>query len=84
MDKAKGKANGKAKRAQQEPPFEGMEMGLGAVARMMQQSGLLHTMQVGACLRAGRRQDARELAARIAAVRGEQWTAEGVLRELGG
>lgn len=39
-------------------------------------------MMTGACLRARRRQEAHEVAAQIAAVRGQPWTAERVLREL--
>ncbi|HEU4329257.1 MAG TPA: molecular chaperone DnaJ [Roseiflexaceae bacterium] len=39
-------------------------------------------MMAAACLRARRRQEAYEVAAQIAAVRGQPWTAERVLREL--
>ena len=42
------------------------------------------TLAVGACLRAGKRTDAREFARQIAALRGEDWSAEAVLDELGG
>ena len=42
------------------------------------------TLAVGACLRAGKRANAREFAGQIAAVRGEGWSAEAVLQELGG
>jgi tetratricopeptide (TPR) repeat protein len=41
-------------------------------------------MIAGACLRARRREEAREAAAQIAALRGEGWTTEAVLHELGG
>ncbi len=41
------------------------------------------TLAVGACLRAGSRANAREFAAQIAAARGEGWSAEAVLQELG-
>lgn len=39
-------------------------------------------MIVAACLRANRRNQAREAAMQIAALRGEEWTADDVLREL--
>jgi tetratricopeptide (TPR) repeat protein len=42
------------------------------------------TMAVGACLRAGKRADAREFAGQIAVARGEGWSAQAVLQELGG
>jgi curved DNA-binding protein CbpA len=42
------------------------------------------TLAVGACLRAGRRADARGFAGQMAAARGEGWSAEAVLQELGG
>jgi len=42
------------------------------------------TLAVGACLRAGKRANAREFASRVAAARGEGWSAEAVLQELGG
>jgi curved DNA-binding protein CbpA len=42
------------------------------------------TMAAGACLRSGRRDNAREFAARIAALRGEGWTADAVIGELVG
>jgi curved DNA-binding protein CbpA len=42
------------------------------------------TLAVGACLRDGKRANAREFAGQIAAVRGEGWSAEAVLQELGG
>jgi tetratricopeptide (TPR) repeat protein len=41
-------------------------------------------MAAGACLRGGRPKHAREFAAQIALMRGEGWTAEAVLGELGG
>jgi tetratricopeptide (TPR) repeat protein len=41
-------------------------------------------MAIGACLRAGQRSQAREVAAQLATVRGAGWTAEAVLRELAG
>src|SRR5262249_20328670 len=41
-------------------------------------------LAIGACLRTGKRADARELARQIATVRGADWSAEAVLRELGG
>ena len=41
-------------------------------------------MIVGACLRARRRDGARDAAMQIAALRGEGWTADLVLRELEG
>jgi curved DNA-binding protein CbpA len=40
-------------------------------------------LAIGACLRAGKRTDAREFARQVAAVRGEDWSAEAVLDELG-
>ncbi|MEO7911093.1 MAG: molecular chaperone DnaJ [Roseiflexaceae bacterium] len=42
------------------------------------------TLAVGACLRAGKRANAREFAGEIAAVRGEGWSVETVMQELGG
>jgi curved DNA-binding protein CbpA len=42
------------------------------------------TLATGACLRAGKRADAREFARQIAELRGEGWSAEAVLQELGG
>jgi tetratricopeptide (TPR) repeat protein len=42
------------------------------------------TMIAGACLRARRRDEAREAAAQIAAIRGGDWTAQGVIDELVG
>jgi tetratricopeptide (TPR) repeat protein len=42
------------------------------------------TLALGACLRAGKRVNAREFAGQIAAARGEGWSAEAVLQELGG
>ena len=42
------------------------------------------TLAVGACLHAGQRANAREFAGQIAAARGEGWSAEAVLQELGG
>jgi hypothetical protein len=39
-------------------------------------------MATAACLRIGRRDQAREAAAQIARLRGKGWTAEAVLREL--
>jgi tetratricopeptide (TPR) repeat protein len=42
------------------------------------------TIAAGACLRSGRRDEARELVARIAAVPGEERTAEEIIRELSG
>jgi len=39
-------------------------------------------MMAGACLRARRRAEAREVAIQIAALRGQPWTPEAVLREL--
>ncbi len=41
------------------------------------------TMAVAGCLRAGRRDNAYDFAAQIAAIRGNGWTAEKVLAELG-
>ncbi len=41
-------------------------------------------MLIAACLRAGQRPQAREAAAQVAALRGEQWTTDAVLRELSG
>jgi tetratricopeptide (TPR) repeat protein len=41
-------------------------------------------MAAAACLRSNRRDQAREAAAQIVALRGEGWTVEGVLRELTG
>jgi Tfp pilus assembly protein PilF len=41
------------------------------------------TLALGACLRDGRRANAREFAGQIAAVRGAGWSAEAVLQELG-
>lgn len=41
-------------------------------------------MAVGACLRDSKRANAREFAGQIAALRGEGWSAEAVLQELGG
>jgi len=40
-------------------------------------------MLVAALLRAGQRSQAREAAAQVAALRGQEWTADAVLRELG-
>ncbi len=42
------------------------------------------TLAVGTCLRAGKRANAREFAGQIASLRGEGWSAEAVLQELGG
>jgi tetratricopeptide (TPR) repeat protein len=42
------------------------------------------TLATGACLRTGKRADAREFARQIAELRGDEWSAEGVLHELGG
>lgn len=41
------------------------------------------TLATGACLRTGKRADAREFARQIAELRGEGWSAEAVLQELG-
>jgi curved DNA-binding protein CbpA len=41
-------------------------------------------MLIAACLRAGQRPQAREAATQVAALRGEEWTADAVLRGLGG
>jgi Tfp pilus assembly protein PilF len=42
------------------------------------------TLAIGTCLRAGKRANAREFAGQMAAARGEAWSAEAVLQELGG
>ncbi|HEU5103506.1 MAG TPA: molecular chaperone DnaJ, partial [Roseiflexaceae bacterium] len=42
------------------------------------------TLATGACLRAGKRADAREFARQIAELRAEDWSVEAVLRELDG
>jgi len=41
-------------------------------------------MLTAACLRAGQHPQAREAAAQVAALRGEEWTADAVLREMSG
>ncbi len=62
-----------------------VEEGLGYSRRALAQNPRderVLLMMAGACLRARRRQEAYEVAAQIAAVRGQPWTAERVLREL--
>jgi len=61
------------------------EAGLGFCHRALaldprDERGLL--MLIGACLRAGQHPQAREAATQVAALRGEEWTADTVLREL--
>jgi Tfp pilus assembly protein PilF len=64
-----------------------IEEALGYCGRALaidQQSERALTLAIGACLLAGKRADARMFAGQLAAARGQGWSAQAVLQELGG